>query len=62
MVFKGVVTSIEGSKARVTFKDKNNIVSSLLKKANHIGELFINDEVTVVFFNGMDDGLIIAKF
>lgn len=63
MFLKGIVTSITTEGARVTFPDRNNNVSPIIKVADHVGVLAINDNVAVLFFsNNMSDGLIIAKF
>jgi hypothetical protein len=63
MILKGKVSSVEGTKARITFIDKENDVSSPLEKASHIGLLEVGDNVVVAFFSeNMADGLIIAKY
>lgn len=63
MNLKGIVTSIENNCARVTFPDRNNTVSSLIKKASHVPDLSVNDNVIAIFFSdSMNDGVIIAKF
>ncbi len=63
MFLKGIVSSIETNEARITFKDRDNIVSPTLKIASHVGTLSINDTVAVIFFSkNMSDGLIIAKY
>lgn len=63
MFLKGIVTSFESNETRVTFIDRNSKVSPPLKKADHVGELKINDNVAAIFFsNNMADGLIIAKY
>ena len=61
-MYKGKVSSLEGAKARVVFPDRENIVSNSLPIASHVTGLAVGDNVAVVFFNGMSDGLIIAKF
>lgn len=63
MNLKGIVTSIENNCARVTFPDRNNTVSPAIKKASHVPNLLINDNVIVMFFSdSMNDGVIVAKF
>lgn len=62
MMFRGKVSSIEGGKYRVTFPDRENIVSYPLIKAEHVGLLNIGDNVVVAFFAGSLDGIIIARF
>jgi hypothetical protein len=62
MIYKGKVSSVELDKARVTFSTLENVVSTAIKIATHIGELLPGDEVAVTFFSdNMQDGLIIAK-
>lgn len=63
MVLKGIVSSIEDGKVRVTFPDKENDVSAPLPMASHVTLLEVGNRVVVIFFSpGMVDGLIIAKF
>jgi hypothetical protein len=62
-MLKGIVSSIEPKGIRVTFIDRNNVVSPPLSKAVHVGELQLGNNVVVEFFSdNMLDGLIIAKF
>ena len=65
MILKGNVTGVDNinRKARVTFKDRDNSVTSEITIAHHVGNLEVNDTVAVAFFtNSLADGLIIAKF
>ncbi|WP_026486681.1 hypothetical protein [Caldanaerobius polysaccharolyticus] len=63
MQLKGLISSIEGNKARVTFPDKDNSVAYLLPIASHVIDLEVGNRVAVIFFsNNMADGVIIAKF
>lgn len=63
MVLKGIVTSFEQGKPRVTFVDKENIVSPPLDVAAHVTELTINSNVAVIFFsNSMTDGVVIGRW
>jgi len=61
MVLKGKISSIDNG-YRVTFPDKEDVVSQVLDKAEHVGELEVGDEVIVVFFTWqLSGGVIIAK-
>jgi len=63
MSLKGIVSTVESEGARVTFIDRENCVSPVLKIAAHISLLAVGDNVAVLFFSdSMTDGLIIAKF
>ena len=63
MNLKGVVSSVHDSGVRVTFPDRSNVVSPIIKIAAHVGSLKVDDSVAVMFFsNSMADGLVVAKF
>lgn len=62
MIQKAKVSSIDSEGVRVLLPEKNNAVSAPLRVASHVGNLQVGDNVVVVFFSGMKDGLIIAKF
>lgn len=65
MTCKGIVSTInnDNRKARVIFRDRDNVITPELPVAIHVGDLQVNDVVAVVFFSsGLSDGLIIAKF
>jgi hypothetical protein len=64
MMLKGQVSSVDSinRKARVTFKDLDNSLSSEIPYATHVS-LEINDMVAVLFFSSnKSDGLIIAVY
>jgi len=61
MILRGKISSIDDG-YRVTFPDREDVVSKILQKAAHVGELEVGDEVIVVFFTGqLSGGVIIAK-
>ncbi len=61
MILLGNVSSIE-SGYRVTFPDKENIVSPPLQTASHVGTLEVGENVVVVFTsNNIASGVIIGK-
>ena len=63
MILKGIVSSIENNGVRVTFKEKENIVSGTLSKAQHVDILEVGNNVVVAFFNNSKkSGIIIAKY
>ena len=63
MILKGKVSSLEINGARVTFQDRENIVSSALQVASDVGTLKVGENVAAVFFSdNMNDGLIIARW
>lgn len=62
MMLKGQVSSVDAinRKARITFKDLDNVVSSEIPYAAHVS-LDINDVVAVIFYSSnKSDGLIIG--
>lgn len=62
MIRKGEISSIDqiGRKARVTFKDRDNVVTAELPYADHITPE-INSVAVVALFSGLlVDGMIIA--
>jgi hypothetical protein len=64
MAVKGQVSSVDlvNHKARVTFRDMDNVVSSEIPYAQHVA-LEVNDTVAVIFFSAnKSDGLIIGVF
>lgn len=64
MTVKGQVSSVDtvNRKARVTFRDLDNVVSSDIPYAKHV-TLEVNDTVAVIFFSvNKSDGLIIAVY
>lgn len=64
MTLKGIVSSVDtiNRKARVTFRDLDNVVSSEIPYAKHV-TLEVNETVAVVFFSAnKSDGLIIGVF
>ena len=64
MTRKGEVSSIDpfNRKARVVFRDADNVVSAEIPYAAHVN-LQINDEVAVVFLSdNKADGLIIGVY
>ena len=61
MILKGKISSIDAG-YRVTFPDREDVVSQVLQKAAHVGDLDVGDDVVVVFFTGqLSGGVIIAK-
>lgn len=64
MIKKGTVSSVDSvnKKARVTFPDMDNTVTSEIPYADGL-TLSANDTVAVAFFSGnMADGLVFATF
>lgn len=63
MVLKGIVSSTEAAGVRVSFPNKDDIVSVPLPLASNVGAVEVGNKVAVVFFeNNMQDGLILAKY
>ncbi|MFO7153933.1 MAG: hypothetical protein DIU64_003090 [Caldicoprobacter oshimai] len=62
MIQKAKVSSIAPEGVRVLLPERGNAVSAPLRIASHVGPLQVGDNVVVVFFSGLEDGLIIAKF
>lgn len=65
MVLFGKVSSIEvdNTKFKVTFPDKENVVSPVISKAPHVGELTVGSNVIVACRPGdLSGGVIIATY
>jgi|GEM_PF-1965646 hypothetical protein len=71
MVLQGVISSIDGDKAKITFPDKENVVSALLPFCECILKLRAMDQIAIsvgdkvvvaLFSETMQDGLILAKY
>lgn len=62
MIMRGKVSSIENDKYRITYPDRENLVSKPLQKASHIGSLEIGNDVIVVYPDKSNEGIIIATF
>jgi hypothetical protein len=63
MTHKGLVSTVDNTKktARVILSELNNNVSRELSIAHYVGELKINDVVVIDFYEGQQDGLIVAN-
>jgi len=63
MTRKGIVSTVDNTKktARVIFPELNNNVSRELAVAHYVGELKINDVVVIDFYEGQQDGVIVAN-
>lgn len=62
MIRKGTISTVYGNRARVTFLDLGNGVSSELPISESVDNLKVNDTVIVAFWgDNLADGAIIAK-
>lgn len=65
MNLKGLVSSVDVANrtARVTFRDRDNVVTPEIRYAAHITVLEVGDTVAVAFFSSnLSDGIIFAVY
>jgi hypothetical protein len=62
MIRKGIVSSISGTKARITFPDMDDPVTHELPVCLHVTDLQVGNAVVVVFWGvSLADGAVIGK-